>query len=183
MSGGVGHGPNQSRDTGRKKNAGWTPGQRCWLGVLLGTQHCILTHTPSINQGSKARNEGSWQGWAESEPRVVETSNKCLWTWKSVEARSGGWLHWLKGLGGRTAHPPEAQGTGSLAGYTAFLGSELTGGWGGDTLDLHSCVCQPFGTASGLASGAFIWFVYPFKARGNLPSPPPCQPLITQGWP
>lgn len=134
MSGGVEHGPNQSRDTGRKKNAGWTPGQRCWLGVLLGTQHYILTHTPSINQGSKARNEGSWQGWAESEPRVVETSNKCLWTWKSVEARSGGWLHWLKGLGGRTAHPPEAQGTGSLAGYTAFLGSELTGGWGGTHL-------------------------------------------------
>lgn len=80
-----GRGPNQSRDTGRK-NAGRTQGQGCWLEVLLGVQHCTLTHTPPINQGSKARNKGSWQGWTESEPRVVETSNKYLWTLKSVEA-------------------------------------------------------------------------------------------------
>lgn len=36
VPGGVGHGPNQSRDTGRKKNADRTQGQRCWLGGAPG---------------------------------------------------------------------------------------------------------------------------------------------------
>lgn len=54
VSGGVGHGSNQSRDIGRKKNAGRTQGQRCWLEGAPGGQHRILTHRtpPQLNKGS-----------------------------------------------------------------------------------------------------------------------------------
>lgn len=76
MSGGVGHGSNQSRDIGRKKNAGRTQGQRCWLEGAPGGQHRILTHrTPQLNKGS-------WQWWTESKPRVVETEKCGSQIWK-----------------------------------------------------------------------------------------------------